>query len=320
MNELLNIYDMTYSDYESHIQGIVDSITKGEKQDQYKDWAKHPDVSVREALVKNGYELGILIHDPLSSMRMEVVRKDPTYIKEALHYKLSTTDWQTVYQELIHMIDPDPEVLIAFMRLGVPEGLTEYESTYHNTFELFRLQIEGANIVQTTLERTMMRKQLYNQKHPTWTRGLRVREALLQYEECAEILANDPVDEIRAGAVLYHPQYVNCLIGKPGIETFIAMQKVLVEQATPEQEAYDYYMENIERFELDYKQEIKDTDEEVIKRYRKLNKVLAEKYEAMKLPVTTLASTMTWEQLREAGNPLWMVNKTAKEIAKLQKN
>lgn len=172
MNELLNIYDMTYSDYESHIQGIVDSITKGEKQDQYKDWAKHPDVSVREALVKNGYELGILIHDPLSSMRMEVVRKDPTYIKEALHYKLSTTDWQTVYQELIHMIDPDPEVLIAFMRLGVPEGLTEYESTYHNTFELFRLQIEGANIVQTTLERTMMRKQLYNQKHPTWTRGL----------------------------------------------------------------------------------------------------------------------------------------------------
>lgn len=143
---------------------------------------------------------------------------------------------------------------------------------------------------------------------------------MLEYEECAEILANDPVDEIRAVAVLYHPQYVNCLIGKPGIETFIAMQKVLVEQATPEQEAYDYYMENIERFELDYKQEIKDTDEEVIKRYRKLNKVLAEKYEAMKLPVTTLASTMTWEQLREAGNPLWMVNKSAKEIAKLQKN
>lgn len=148
----------------------------------------------------------------------------------------------------------------------------------------------------------------------------KVREALLQHEECAEILANDPVDEIRAVAVLYYPQYVNCLIGKPGIETFIAMQKVLVEQATPEQEAYDYYMENIERFELDYKQEIKDTDEEVIKRYRKLNKVLAEKYEAMKLPVTTLASTMTWEQLREAGNPLWMANKSAKEIAKLQKN
>ena len=37
MNELLNEYaDMTYSDYESHIQGIVDSITKGEKQDQYR--------------------------------------------------------------------------------------------------------------------------------------------------------------------------------------------------------------------------------------------------------------------------------------------
>lgn len=103
---------------------------------------------------------------------MEVVRKDPTYIKEALHYKLSTTDWQTVYQELMHMIDPDPEVLIAFMQLCIPEDLTEYEGTYHNTFEIFRLQIEGANIVQTTLERTMMRKQLYNQKHPTWTRGL----------------------------------------------------------------------------------------------------------------------------------------------------
>lgn len=74
MNELLNTYDdMNYSDYESHIQGIVNSITHGERQDQYKNWAKHPDVSVRETLVKNGYELDILIHDPLSSMRMEVV-------------------------------------------------------------------------------------------------------------------------------------------------------------------------------------------------------------------------------------------------------
>lgn len=135
-------------------------------------------------------------------------------------------------------------------------------------------------------------------------------------------------DHIEAGRhqELYHEWAksgtwsVRYKLARKGIETFIAMQKVLVEQATPEQEAYDYYMENIERFELDYKQEIKDTDEEVIKRYRKLNKVLAEKYEAMKLPVTTLASTMTWEQLREAGNPLWMVNKTAKEIAKLQKN
>ena len=176
MNELLNTYDdMTCSDYESHIQGMVDSITKGERQDQYKDWAKHPDVSVREALVKNGYELDILIHDPLSSMRMEVVRKDPTYIKEALHYKLSTTDWQTVYQELRNMIDPDPEVLIAFMKLGVPEGLTEYKSTYYTTFEIFRLQIEGLHYKQTTLERTMTTKQRYLQKHPTWTRGLSAR-------------------------------------------------------------------------------------------------------------------------------------------------
>lgn len=159
MNELLNTYDdMTYSDYELHIQGIVDSITKGERREQYKNWAKHPDVSVREALVKNGYELDILIHDPLSSMRMEVVRKDPTYIKEALSYQLNTADWQTVYMELVKMIDPDPEVLIAFMALGIPANLTEYESTYYTTFEIFRLQIEGLHHKQTTLERTMTTK------------------------------------------------------------------------------------------------------------------------------------------------------------------
>lgn len=176
MNELLNEYaDMTYSEYESHIQGIVDSITKGEKQDQYKDWAKHPDVSIREALVKNGYELDTLIHDPLSSMRMEVVRKDPTYIKEVLSYPLNTTDWQTVYQELVKLIEPDPDVLIAFMELGIPSNLTEYESTYYTTFEIFRLQIKGIRHAQTTLERTMTRKQLYNQKHPSWTRGLSTR-------------------------------------------------------------------------------------------------------------------------------------------------
>lgn len=176
MNELLNEYaDMTYSEYELHIQGIVNSITKGEKQDQYKDWVKHPDVSVREALVVNGYELDTLIHDPLSSIRMEVVRKDPNYIKEALNYKLSATDWQTVYQELVKLIEPDPDVLIAFMELGIPSNLTEYESTYHVTFEIFRLQIEGIRHVQTTLERTMTTKQLYGQKHPSWTRGLSTR-------------------------------------------------------------------------------------------------------------------------------------------------
>lgn len=176
MNELLNTYDdMNYSDYESHIQGIVNSIANGERQDQYKNWAKHPDVSVREALAKNGYELDILIHDPLSSIRMEVVRKDPTRIKEALSYKLSATDWQTIYMELVAMIDPDPEVLIAFMKLGIPEGLAEYESTYYTTFEIFCLQIKGARSVQTTLERTMTTKQLYNQKHPSWTCGLSAR-------------------------------------------------------------------------------------------------------------------------------------------------
>ncbi len=176
MNELLNTYDdMTYSDYESHIQDIVNSITKGEKQDQYKDWAKHPNVSVRETLVKNGYELDTLIHDPLSSMRMEVVRKDPTYIKEALSYQLNTADWQTVYMELVKMIDPEPDVLITFMGLGIPEELTEYESTYYTTFEIFRLQIEGIRHNQTTLECTMTTKQLYNQKHPSWTRGLSTR-------------------------------------------------------------------------------------------------------------------------------------------------
>lgn len=176
MNELLNEYaDMTYSDYESHIQGIVDSITKGEKQDQYKNWAKHPDVSVREALVVNGYELNTLIHDPLSSIRMEVVHKDPNYIKEALCYKLSTTDWQTVYQKLVKLIEPNPEVLIAFMALGIPANLTEYESTYYTTFEIFRSQIKGIRHNQTTLERTMTTKQRYLQKHPTWTRGLSAR-------------------------------------------------------------------------------------------------------------------------------------------------
>lgn len=176
MNELLNEYsDMGYSEYELHIQGIVDSITKGEKQDQYKNWAKHPDVSVREALVANGYELDTLIHDPLSSIRMEVVRKDPSYIKEALNYKLRATDWQTIYQKLVKIIDPDPEVLIAFMSLGIPANLTEYESTFYTTFEIFRLQIEGIHYKQTTLERTMTTKQRYLQKHPTWTRGLSAR-------------------------------------------------------------------------------------------------------------------------------------------------
>lgn len=176
MNELLNEYsDMSYSEYELYIQGIVDSITKGEKQDQYKNWTKHPDVSVREALVVNGYELDALIHDPLSSIRMEVVRKDPTYIKEALGYKLSATDWQTVYQKLVKIIDPDPEVLIAFMALGIPENLTEYNRHYGTTFEIFRLQIRGLRYSQTTLERTMTTKQLYIQKHPSWTRGLSTR-------------------------------------------------------------------------------------------------------------------------------------------------
>ena len=53
--------------------------------------------------------------------------------------------------------------------------MTEYESTFYTTFEIFRLQIEGIRHNQTTLERTMTTKQRYLQKHPTRTRGLSAR-------------------------------------------------------------------------------------------------------------------------------------------------
>ena len=139
------------------------------------------------------------------------------------------------------------------------------------------------------------------------TASYKVRWALRWYEECAEILANDPTDEIRSDIVKRYPQYLSCLIGKKGYDTFRAIQKVLASQATPERKAYNYYMKFRQQFDPTNRRFINELDD-----------ALVAKYEALSAPITPLTATMHWEQLREIGNPLWMANKSANEIIALQ--
>lgn len=141
------------------------------------------------------------------------------------------------------------------------------------------------------------------------TASYKVRWALRRNDECAEILANDPTDEIRSDVVTRNPQYLSCLVGKKGYDTFKAIQKVLASQPIPEQKAYDYYMKFRQQFDSTNKRFINELDD-----------ALVEKYKAISVPITPLTATMTWEQLREIGNPRWMVSKSANEIIALQNN
>lgn len=184
--EIYNPYEeMTYSEYEKTVEGMIAQIEAGICQEKYHEWATFPDAAVRLTLAREGYELETLIHDPLQSVRMEVVRKDASYIKYALHDNLDTREWHTMYTQLVQTIDPDPETLMAFLRIPIPEGMKEYSEYVNKAFAAFRMQIEGTKSHLTMLEKTMSQKQLYLQKHPTWTRGLSAKgiRSVLQTEE-----------------------------------------------------------------------------------------------------------------------------------------
>lgn len=145
--EIYNPYEeMTYSEYEKTVEGMIAQIEAGICQEKYHEWATFPDAAVRLTLAQEGYELETLIHDPLQSVRMEVVRKDTSYIKYALHDNLDTREWHTMYTQLVQTIDPEPETLMAFLRIPIPEGMKEYGEYVNKAFAAFRMQIEGQRV------------------------------------------------------------------------------------------------------------------------------------------------------------------------------
>lgn len=184
--EIYNPYEeMTYSEYEKTVEGMIAQIEAGIGQEKYHEWATFPDAAVRLTLAQEGYELETLIHDSLQSVRMEVVRRDASYIKYALHDNLDTREWHTMYTQLMQTVDPESETLMAFLRIPTPEGMKEYGEYVSKAFATFRMQIEGAKSRLTMLEKTMSQKQLYLQRHPAWTRGLSAKaiRSVLQTEK-----------------------------------------------------------------------------------------------------------------------------------------
>lgn len=162
--EIYNQYEeMTYSEYEKTVEGMIAQIEAGICQEKYHEWAIFPDAAVRLTLAQEGYELETLIHDSLQSVRMEVVRRDASYIKYALHDNLDAREWNVMYTQLMQTIDPEPETLMEFLRIPIPEGMEEYSEYVNEAFATFRMQIEGAKRRLTTLEKTMSQKQLYLQ-------------------------------------------------------------------------------------------------------------------------------------------------------------
>ena len=120
-------------------------------------------------------------------------------------------------------------------------------------------------------------------------------------EEFAQIMVHDSIDEIRTRAARRYPKLVKQLIGKKGMSTFETMRDILASQPSPDKKTFDYYMEFRKRYEGSRLLEYRD-------------KALVEKYNALKLPVSPIEATMTWEQLYAINNPRWMNSLSAYDI------
>lgn len=149
----------------------------------------------------------------------------------------------------------------------------------------------------------LINKGLAKHKWTEWAKSASysVKLELLRYEEYAQIMVHDSIDEIRTRAARRYPKLVKQLIGKKGMSTFETIRDILASQPAPDRETFDYYMEFRKRYEGSRLLEHRD-------------KALVEKYNALKLPVSPIEATMTWEQLYAINNPRWMNSLSAYDI------
>lgn len=139
---------------------IKQMIRKGEGQEHYTEWLKHPDNSVRYTLAETGYAPEVFIHDKEFPIRELVLRKYPEYLPQLLG---SSANLMLVNEYLEMQTNISAPILEQHIT-----DLKNDKRGYHT--EDMETKLKALLYEPTAIEQTMSPLQLYQVGSPLWAR------------------------------------------------------------------------------------------------------------------------------------------------------
>ena len=139
---------------------IKRKIRKGEGQEHYTEWQKHPDNSVRYTLAETGYAPEVFIHDKELPIREMVLRKYPEYLPNLL----GNSENLMLVNEYLEM---QTEILVPILKQHITD-LKNDKRGYHT--EDMETKLKSLLYEPTAIEQTMSPLQLYQVGSPLWAR------------------------------------------------------------------------------------------------------------------------------------------------------
>ena len=139
---------------------IKQMIRKGEGQEYYTEWLKHPDNSVRYTLAETGYAPEVFIHDKELPIRELVLRQYPKY----LPYLLGNSENLMLVNEYL---EKQTEILVPILEQHITD-LKNDKRGYHT--EDMETKLKSLLYEPTAIEQTMSPLQLYQIGSPLWAR------------------------------------------------------------------------------------------------------------------------------------------------------
>lgn len=163
INELLS-YDYGWT---SDIEDVkIQLINNGYAKEHWDDWKKDRQL-VREALVRQGYDLNYFKDDESDSVRFTLVKYYPELIPELIEYRKSKEDYNNAFLALEKSHDKD---LIKYL-------IDNYDNYYPectSRFELESYQIAYESMLRepSLIEQTMSPCQMFQTENVLWAKGL----------------------------------------------------------------------------------------------------------------------------------------------------
>lgn len=137
----------------------------------YKEALKHGNQNIRAELANKGYFLNELINDFYPSVRIAVIKRDHSYTKYRKKQGLIADEWETLYDTLKSVANPNPEVVQMLLDEPFKKVFSKPEDEhYHYKYmDALRLKLSCSEKEPNPIEKTMSRYQLFVTKNPLWT-------------------------------------------------------------------------------------------------------------------------------------------------------
>lgn len=163
INELLS-YDYGWT---SHIEDVkIQLINNGYAKEHWDNWKTDRQL-VREALVRQGYDLDYFRDDESDSVRFALVKYYPERIPDLIEYRKSKEDYNNAFLALENSHDKD---LIKYLIDNYDNYYPEHQSRFE--LESYQIAYESMSREPSLIEQTMSPCQMFQTGNVLWAKGL----------------------------------------------------------------------------------------------------------------------------------------------------